>query len=279
MKIFWNTNTGQFEYLIIKSIVDVPVPVYLSSNNSETWNVESVSFRFPTSFTFNPQEVIILLIGDPLVSSFFPVYSQKPGMRTLVTNTGRLDNAGEMIALEKPVSAGFFISEERVSYKPIAPWPAAGKGQAIRRVSLTAYSNDPINWQLSITCNDVWQVCPVPVAPPTNPPVAPPVLPPADNPTPVPAGPTPTLPPVDNPTPVPAGPTPALAPVDNSTPVLPPTDSPIDLPTPSIPFVPVPSSPVTISLKSSSGIKYPGLLFLISSLVLFLFERLLIIRK
>ena len=77
---------------------------------------------------------------------------------------GRLSNASDKIELSRPASqdadaSQIWIRVDRVVYGDgahpqdyptgVDPWPveADGQGQALSRIDVTAYGNDPANWQ------------------------------------------------------------------------------------------------------------------------------------
>jgi hypothetical protein len=77
---------------------------------------------------------------------------------------GRLSNAGDKIQLSRPAGQDadgtqHWIRADRVVYSDgahpddfpagVDPWPveADGQGLALSRIDVTAYGNDPANWQ------------------------------------------------------------------------------------------------------------------------------------
>src|SRR5262249_38087040 len=72
--------------------------------------------------------------------------------------SGKLDNGGESIKLDKPDTpqlppspdAGLvpYVLVEKVVYGDRSPWPtnADGRGMSLQRLSVTGYANEPTNW-------------------------------------------------------------------------------------------------------------------------------------
>lgn len=64
-----------------------------------------------------------------------------------------LNNQGERIAVVMPQppeldGTVYYAVADEVQYSDQSPWPpAAGKGQALGRVSASGYGNDVINWR------------------------------------------------------------------------------------------------------------------------------------
>jgi len=173
---------GYFQYIVIRSIVNTPTPLYLSGSPDIEWDMGAVNYTFPFNYTFPANGVVILLIG-PDTSSFVPNYQVIPGIPLIVASS-TLNTASEDIIIREPVSPGLYIDEEEVAFLPTAPWPVPATGQAITRISASYYSDDPSNWGLA-TCNPNWQICSVPTPQPSSPTSTPltPTIPPQTSPT------------------------------------------------------------------------------------------------
>jgi hypothetical protein len=72
--------------------------------------------------------------------------------------SGKLDNAGEALELQKPDAPQTlpgpdfglvpYVVVDRVVYSDTAPWPVSpdGFGSSLKRITASAYGNDPVNW-------------------------------------------------------------------------------------------------------------------------------------
>jgi hypothetical protein len=89
-------------------------------------------------------------------------YSLPVGVTLLAWDQGALGNGGDQVQLDRlePLDAEAgadwdWIRVERISYSDGShpegsdPWPveADGHGMSIERIDVTAYGNDPANWQ------------------------------------------------------------------------------------------------------------------------------------
>ncbi|MCZ7636013.1 MAG: hypothetical protein M5U12_08230 [Verrucomicrobia bacterium] len=115
-----------------------------------------VAFDFPPDVTLAAGEFILLVRFDPadpaLASAFRSRYSVNPAVRLFGPFTGRLNNAGDTVELEKPTSLAddsvAFVRVERVAYRDTPPWPvsADGEGHSLQRPEPRAYGDDPAHW-------------------------------------------------------------------------------------------------------------------------------------
>lgn len=104
---------------------------------------------FPTGAVAVAMDTFVLTSTNPDVfrarfnlASNYPVYGPF---------TGRLDNAGDVVRLERPLefdrTAQPYEIVEEIEYNDKAPWPVVvGEGRSIRRMRLAAFGNDPANW-------------------------------------------------------------------------------------------------------------------------------------
>jgi len=104
---------------------------------------------------FDPANVTAL-------ASFRAKYSVPPAVAVYGPYSGKLDNAGESIALSRPDTpqpagapdAGFvsYILVDKVDYRDATPWPAGavdGGGLSLQRKGNSLYGNEPLNWVAS----------------------------------------------------------------------------------------------------------------------------------
>ena len=71
--------------------------------------------------------------------------------------SGKLDNGGESVELQKPDlpqadGSVPYVLVDRVAYDDQAPWPAGadGTGLSLQRVGAALYGNDPLNWTVAL---------------------------------------------------------------------------------------------------------------------------------
>jgi hypothetical protein len=130
------------------------VPLYDPLNPTNTWKVSGIDFTFPSGVQLTAGDSL-LLVRDTITPAQFRAAYGVPVSIDIFSYSGALDNDADTIVLKKPGSpepaTGFVpsIVVEQVKYNDSAPWPVAadGSGQALRRISNTAYANDPANWQ------------------------------------------------------------------------------------------------------------------------------------
>jgi len=145
--------TNDIEYVELCNISDVPVALYDTNYPANTWKLTSaVDYAFPTGQSITAAGAIV--ISSTTESAFRSVCAVAPSTPVYGPWQGKLDNAGEAIRLKRPgrpEATGFvpYILVDKVDYFPSSPWPigAAGTGNAIERITLYAYGNDPANWR------------------------------------------------------------------------------------------------------------------------------------
>ena len=153
-----------YEFIEMKNISSNAVPLYHTAFPTNTWQFrDGVNYVFPTNVTIPAGNSILVLSFDPVddpeaLLAFRSHYSLGTGLAIFGPYNGRLDNAGEELALYKPDApegpsdpdAGFvpYVVVDRVVYDDTAPWPIAadGAGSSLHRVSLGGYGNDVTNW-------------------------------------------------------------------------------------------------------------------------------------
>jgi hypothetical protein len=119
-------------------------------------------FTFSANHTIPARGYLLLVNFNPTtnasaVANFRAKYGNNGALAGPLV--GRLDNAGEELALYRPDApqqpphpdAGFvpMILVDRVVYDDVAPWPLApdGGGASLQRLSNTLYGNEPLNWK------------------------------------------------------------------------------------------------------------------------------------
>lgn len=150
------------EYVEIYNPLEEPVPLWTAVG---PWRLtDGVSYYFPTGVTLTAAERLTLVSFDPAdavaLSNFCGVYALSGQMaRILGPYSGKLNNAGERIALEMPQAADqlgdpvSWITVDEVSYSSQIPWPAGadGSGESLARTGGLPgdWGNTPEHWTIS----------------------------------------------------------------------------------------------------------------------------------
>jgi len=168
-EIMYHPNSGGLEnpdeeFIELANITGSPVPLYDPNYPTNTWTLTgAVSFTFPTNKTLAANGSILLVDFAPAsspieVAAFRSKYNVSTNIPIFGPWSGRLDNKGDSIELNKPDAvqlpphpdAGFVpaVLVDRIAYKPAAPWPAGANGtsNSLQRINAAAYGNDPVNW-------------------------------------------------------------------------------------------------------------------------------------
>ena len=152
-----NTND---EYVEIHNPLAVPVPLWTTAG---PWRIDGgIGYTFPSNTTIQAGERLMLVSFDPATNgvardAFLAHYLLTNGqVRILGPYSGKLDNHGDRVALEKPqdpdppdVSVSWVIVDE-VIYFDSAPWPTGsdGSGIPLYRTDPAGSGNDPANWSI-----------------------------------------------------------------------------------------------------------------------------------
>jgi hypothetical protein len=158
-----NDNTRD-EFLEIRNMSGATVSLFDPAYPTNRWRLRGgVDFDFPGGMSI-PAGGTLLIVGfDPATnaaeaSAFKAVYGLPSDASLLGPWSGKLDNGGERIELQRPdvpqlppsPDAGLvpYIVVERILYSDNPPWAtnADGAGRSLQRVSNTGYGNDPTNW-------------------------------------------------------------------------------------------------------------------------------------
>jgi hypothetical protein len=157
-----NDNTRD-EYIQLKNISTVPVPLYDPSYPTNTWRLRNaVDFDFPTGLSL-PAGGTLLVVGfDPVnnpaaLSAFRTYYGLTPATAIVGPWVGKLANDTDAIELRRPDAPNLdgevpSVLVEKVKYSDLAPWDPApdGSGLSLLRVFDTGFGNDPTNWVAAI---------------------------------------------------------------------------------------------------------------------------------
>jgi hypothetical protein len=150
------------EFVELHNILGTPQPLFDPANPMNTWRMrKGVDFNFPTNTTIPAGGFIVLVNFDPAtdpvsLSAFRAAYGSS--MTVLGPYSGKLDNSGEALELQKPDAPQTlpgpdfglvpYIAVDRVVYSDAAPWPTTpdGFGNSLKRITPSSYGNDPVNW-------------------------------------------------------------------------------------------------------------------------------------
>ena len=146
----------KLEFVEIQNITDSAVPLFDPANPANTWRLRGdADFDFPAGLTLAANATLLIVNFDPLadpatLTAFRTAYSLSPSVVIIGAFSGRLDNAGARVELQKPdtpVAAMVpHVVIDSITYG-LAGWPSApGNGLSLRRCVGTTYGDDPINW-------------------------------------------------------------------------------------------------------------------------------------
>jgi hypothetical protein len=149
-------NTEE-EYIELRNITSSSILLYDPAHTTNRWRLRGgVDFDFPPTVSLGPNQSLVLVSFDPAnataAAAFLGKYALFSGIPLFGPFSGRLDNSGETVRLEKPDSPDTngvpYVIVDEVGYKDSAPWPVSpdGDGPALQRVSLAAFGDDPVNW-------------------------------------------------------------------------------------------------------------------------------------
>ncbi|MCH8923481.1 MAG: lamin tail domain-containing protein, partial [Planctomycetes bacterium] len=143
------------EFIELLNITGNDVHLWDPAFPTHTWTIGgALNFEFPVGTTI-PANGYLLLVSD---DATFAVDNNVSAGVQIFEYSGRLDNAGETIRLNKPGEpepiGGFVptILVDRVSYDDTPPWPVAadGGGPSMERIEAAQYGNDASNWRVGI---------------------------------------------------------------------------------------------------------------------------------
>jgi hypothetical protein len=151
------TDNSVDEFIELLNITSAAVPLYSTALPTDTWRLrDAVDFDFPLNTTLAANEAVRIVSFDPtntaMVAAFRTKYNLNPGMRIFGPYSGKLDNSGDNIHLNKPTPPGtngtIYVRADAVSYRDSYPWnPVAdGYGASLQKNGLVLYGNDPGNW-------------------------------------------------------------------------------------------------------------------------------------
>jgi hypothetical protein len=157
-----SSTNDALEYVELHNILGTSVPLFDPANPNNTWRLrKGVDFNFPPNTTIAAGGYLVIVSFNPQLdaaslAAFQAAYGT--GMTLLGPYSGRLDNAGETVELQKPDAPQTLpgpdfglvprVVVDRISYLDVAPWPvsADGLGDSLKRVTASLYGNEPLNW-------------------------------------------------------------------------------------------------------------------------------------
>ena len=158
-EIQYHPAVGDVEFVELKNIASVPIPLFDPAIPTNRWRLNGVGFDFPDQTTIPAGGLLVVAGGDP--AAFRTKYNIPAFIQVLGPYSGALQGGGETLSLQRPGAAEVdavtgavhipYIDVDVVRYDNKAPWPlaAAGGGESLERRDSTKYGNDPINWQSS----------------------------------------------------------------------------------------------------------------------------------
>jgi hypothetical protein len=150
------------EFVELRNVTASAVPLYDTNNPGNTWRLrKGVDFNFASGMTIPANGYLVVVSFDPVAdlsarAAFYSAYGSN--MTLAGPYSGKLDNAGEALELQKPDAPQTipgpdfglvpYIVADRVVYSDVAPWPVTpdGFGDALRKTSPGLYGNEPLNW-------------------------------------------------------------------------------------------------------------------------------------
>jgi len=156
-------NTAD-EFIELLNLTAEDVPLFDPQNPGNRWRLSGgLDFTFPINSSLPANGLALVVSFDPaanpaLLAAFRGKYQVPAQAQIFGPYSGLLGNGGDEVELYKPdppqgpqhPDAGFVpqIRVDKVNYLDAAPWPtgADGTGSSLQRKSVSAFGNDPINW-------------------------------------------------------------------------------------------------------------------------------------
>jgi len=151
------------EFIELFNATNGPTPLFDPAYPTNRWRLRgAVSFDFPQNLTI-PAWSYFLVVGfdlanTELLEAFRTKYRLPPDTLILGPYSGKLDNRGETINLQKPDAPQPFdrpkpglvpyLQVDRITYADRLPWSDVpdGRGASLQRRGALVYGNDPIHW-------------------------------------------------------------------------------------------------------------------------------------
>lgn len=150
-----DTNDA-LEFVELHNILGTTVSLFDPANPNNTWRLrKGVDFNFPPNTTIPAGGYLVIVSFNPAtdaaaLAAFQAAYGSS--MTLLGPYSGKLDNGGETVELQKPDAPDLglvpYIAVDHIEYLDTTPWPASadGTGDSLKRITASLYGNDPVNW-------------------------------------------------------------------------------------------------------------------------------------
>jgi len=161
--LFGGRDDDLNEFIELHNSTSTSVPLYDGNHPTNTWRLrDAVDFDFPPGIVLAPGQRALIVGFDPnvygaLKAALLAKYNIPTNTLMLGPWSGKLDNSGDTVELERPdnpnvsglVTVVPYYVVEKVAYRDTAPWPVAadGGGASLQRIEPTLFGNDPLNWQ------------------------------------------------------------------------------------------------------------------------------------
>lgn len=148
------------EFVELHNAGDAPVDLFDPARPGRVWRLAgAVEYAMPGGLTLPSGAYVVVAPFDPAtepdrLAAFRSRYDLDETVRLLGPWSGRLDDAGATVRLEKPRQGGAapdggpYVLVEAVRYGAAAPWPLAAQatGLSLGRLAPMRYGNEPSNW-------------------------------------------------------------------------------------------------------------------------------------
>jgi len=152
-EVMYHPEAGEDEFVELHNPTAAPVVLSDPSDPSIGWALaDAVSFTFPAGTQIAPGGYL-LVVPDAAAAMRLRQQRGVPAeVPILMPLVGKLDNAGERVALMRPRAGGSagdpLILVDHVAYDDAPPWPALadGEGPSLERLAPDLYGNEPLHW-------------------------------------------------------------------------------------------------------------------------------------
>jgi hypothetical protein len=146
---------GGTEYMELYNISGQSVAFHDALHPENTWRLQGATFDFPAGIMLGAGEYLLVADTDP---AWFREEYLVPASVQIFGPMGRLNHAGETIALQKPdtpqldpatgLTSVPYVTVDEVAYRSSPPWPpsSSGTGLSLGRIDPQSVGGDPINW-------------------------------------------------------------------------------------------------------------------------------------
>lgn len=145
-KILYNPTAGADQYVEITNISNTTVTLG-GDDPTRTWQMQGGFYSFPGGFMLPAGGRVLVTSGSPHASC--AAMDDRGYTRIFGPFAPSLAMDRQKIALTMPTALGTVVMADAVEYEATEAWPALAAGEALLRSNLSAYGNDPANWQLA----------------------------------------------------------------------------------------------------------------------------------